>query len=185
MRALRSWGLRFCVGLGGACGMGQWTRQRLDAALRNDPGNAYAWATLAHWCAEGGDLDGACAALERCVQLEPGHALHWFNLGFIFERVERFAEAERAFRRATELDPKLDRAWYGLALALIAQDRLAEATEPLMTNTRLQPMSPHGWYQLARVQCDLGALDEARLIVQRLRGFEPKVAAQLARETGL
>ncbi|MCY1545733.1 hypothetical protein D9M68_816860 [compost metagenome] len=46
-------------------------------------------------------------------------------------------------------------------------------------------MSPYGWYQMARVQVDRQAPDEAEKIIHHLRGFEPRVAAQLERETGL
>ena len=46
-------------------------------------------------------------------------------------------------------------------------------------------MSPYAWYQLARVQVDRAKPDEARKIIRHLKGFEPKVAAQLERETGL
>ena len=45
-------------------------------------------------------------------------------------------------------------------------------------------MSPYGWYQLARVHMDRKQPEEARRIVTHLRGFEPKVAAQLEREIG-
>ena len=83
------------------------------------------------------------------------------------------------------LDPKLDRAWYGLGLALIRLKRLDEAVQALKRNTELQPMSPYGWYQLARVHVDRQQPDEAAKIIRHLEGFEPKVAAQLARETGL
>ena len=184
-RALTSLWLRVRVGLGGLLGARRWVLDCLDDALALNGDDAYAWATLAHQRADHGDWSGAGAALERCVALQPNDASHWFNLGYVHERGSSLHGAERAFRRAAELDPRLDRAWYGLGLALIAQDRLAEAVEALQVNTRLQPMSPHGWYQLARVQVDLGAEQEARGIILRLRGFEPKVAAQLARETGL
>jgi hypothetical protein len=46
-------------------------------------------------------------------------------------------------------------------------------------------MSPYGWYQLARVHVDRQEPDEAAKIIRHLRKFEPKVAAQLERETGL
>jgi len=79
----------------------------------------------------------------------------------------------------------MDRAWYGLALVLIRQQRFDEAVEALKKNTELQPMSPFGWYQLARVHVDRQRPDEAMKIIRHLKGFEPKVAAQLERETGL
>lgn len=109
----------------------------------------------------------------------------WFNLAFLLEAGDRVEEAEAAFRRAVALDAKLDRAWYGLGLALIRQRRYGEAVEALKRNTELQPMSPYGWYQLARVHMDRHEPDEARRIIRHLRGFEPKIAAQLERETGL
>ena len=68
---------------------------------------------------------------------------------------------------------------------LIRLQRYEEAVEALKKNTELQPMSPYGWYQLARVHVDRHQPDEAVKIIRHLKGFEPKVAAQLERETGL
>ena len=79
----------------------------------------------------------------------------------------------------------MDRAWYGLALVLIRERRLDEAVQALKKNTELQPMSPFGWYQLARVHVDRQEPDAALKIIRHLKQFEPKVAAQLERETGL
>lgn len=166
-------------------GWTRWGRLVVLRALATNPEDTYALATLAHGHALEQDWAAARDALTRCASLQPDEAATWFNLGYVCERLLCFEEAERAFRQATVLAPKLDQAWYGLATALIAQDRLTEAIAVLQVNTRLQPMSPHGWYQLARLQVDLGALDEARAIIARLRQFEPKVAAQLERETGL
>ena len=72
-----------------------------------------------------------------------------------------------------------------MGLVLIRLERLDEAVRAFKRNTELQPMSPYGWYQLARVQVDRHQPDEAAKIIRHLRGFEPKVAAQLERETGL
>ena len=109
----------------------------------------------------------------------------WFNLGFLLQELEQPVEAERAFRHSLDLDPKLDQAWYGLGLTLIQQRRLEEAVVALERNTKLQPMSPYAWYQLARVHIDRQQPDEATKIIQHLKGFEPKFARQLERETGL
>ena len=81
--------------------------------------------------------------------------------------------------------PDHDLALYGKALSLISLKRLDEAVPPLERNTKLQPMSPYGWYQLGRVQFDRGKPEKTQAIIDRLGKFEPKVAAQLARETGL
>jgi tetratricopeptide (TPR) repeat protein len=149
------------------------------------PGDAYALASRAHLHAQLGDRPAAIATMEALLQLHPDAGAHWFNYGYLLEEAGEFARAEAAFRRATELSPKLDRAWYGLGLVLIRLQRLDEAVAALKRNTQLQPMSPYGWYQLARVHVDRHEPEEARRIIRHLQRFEPKVAAQLERETGL
>lgn len=157
----------------------------LAVQLEQRPGDAQAWATLAHVQAQLGDLPGAVTSQKQRVALTPDEAAVWFNLGYLHEQAGELLAAEAAFRRAAELDPLLDRAWYGLALSLIGQQRLDEAVAALCRNTELQPMSPYGWYQLARVQADRNEPETAARIIQHLRQFEPRVAAQLVRETGL
>jgi tetratricopeptide (TPR) repeat protein len=157
-----------------------------DAMLARAPADAYALASRAHLRAELGDRAGAIADGRALVAAHPARsAADWFNLAFLLEEGGEFADAEQAFRRAVELDEKLDRAWYGLGLVLIRQHRFDEAVAALKRNTELQPMSPYGWYQLARVHVDRQQPDEAAKIIRHLEGFEPKVAAQLKRETGL
>ena len=108
-----------------------------------------------------------------------------FNQAFVCEELGRLEDAERGFRAALAIEEKMDRAWYGLGLVLVRQGRLEEAVIALKQNTKLQPMSPFGWYQLARVHLDLKQADEALAVIRYLKGFEPKVANQLERETGL
>jgi tetratricopeptide (TPR) repeat protein len=159
---------------------------RFDAMLARWPNDAYALASRAHLLAEAGEHALALADAERLVAQHPDRkAADWFNLAFLRDRMEQHAAAEAAFRRAVELDPKLDRAWYGLGLSLIRQGRLDEAVAALKRNTELQPMSPFGWYQLARVHANRSEPEKARKIIAHLQSFEPKVAAQLQRETGL
>ena len=161
--------------------------QVFGAMLAQQPDDAYALASRAHHLAQAGRRDAAIADLQTLVAAHPQRsAADWFNLAFLLEAADRPADAAAAFRRAIALDAKLDRAWYGLGLALIRLGQPDEAVQALKRNTELQPMSPYGWYQLARLHAsrqDGGA--EAVKIIRHLRGFEPKVAAQLERETGL
>jgi tetratricopeptide (TPR) repeat protein len=143
-------------------------------------------SSRSHLHAQAGRRAAAIADAQALVAAHPTRsAADWFNLAFLLEAEMRLDEAEPCFRRAVELDDKLDRAWYGLGLTLIRLGRHDEAVKALERNTKLQPMSPYGWYQLARVHFDRQKPDEARKIIQHLKGFEPKVAAQLERETGL
>ncbi len=157
-----------------------------DEMLRRWPGDAYALASRSHVRAQAGRRDEAIADQQALIAAHPDRsAADWFNLAYLFEEAGRLEEAESAFRRALALDAKLDRAWYGLGLVLIRLQRPDEAVAALKQNTKLQPMSPYGWYQLARVQFDRREPEEAIKIIRHLKGFEPKVAAQLERETGL
>jgi tetratricopeptide (TPR) repeat protein len=154
--------------------------------LKRWPHDAYALASRCHVRAQLRRRQDAIADAQALVDAHPRRsAADWFNLAFLLEDAQRLTQAEAAFRRATELDPKLDRAWYGLGLTLIRLGRFDEAAAALKRNTELQPMSPYGWYQLARVHMDRHEPEETRRIIAHLKGFEPKVAAQLERETGL
>jgi predicted Zn-dependent protease len=157
-----------------------------DAVLQRWPGDAYALASRSHLRAQSGRRDAAIADAQALVAAHPARdAADWFNLGFMLEAADRPEEAEVAFRSSVALNERLDRAWYGLGLTLIRLGRIDEAVPALRRNTELQPMSPYGWYQLARVQVQRQQPDEAKRIIRHLKGFEPKVAAQLERETGL
>jgi tetratricopeptide (TPR) repeat protein len=158
----------------------------LDDELSRHPQDAYALVNRAHAHAQLGNKRQAIADLQALVSAHPNRsAADWFNLAFLQESEGDVVDAEANFRRALAIDPKLDRAWYGLGLALIRQHRYDEAAAALKRNTELQPMSPYGWYQLARVQMDRQQPEEARRIIAHLKGFEPKVAAQLEREIGV
>jgi Tfp pilus assembly protein PilF len=121
----------------------------------------------------------------RVLKLQPQVSNAHFNHAFVAEELGHTDAAEQGFRAALQIEEKMDRAWYGLGLVLVRQGRLDEALDALKRNTKLQPMSPFGWYQMARVHVDLQQPEEARAVILHLKGFEPKVAAQLERETGL
>lgn len=185
MRAIRTawWRLQLSTLL--LLGRSDAALDRLAQWLEQEPHDAHALATQAHLLAARGGHAAAAQVLQRVVALEPERASHWFNLGFVSEQAGLAQQAEAAFLRATAIDPRLDRAWYGLGLSLMAQGRLDEAVQALRQTTELQPMSPFGWCQLARVHVQRQEPEQAAHIIRHLRGFEPRVAAQLVRETGL
>jgi tetratricopeptide (TPR) repeat protein len=159
--------------------------ETFEDMLARWPEDAYVLQSLANIEAARGHLHRAVLHLRRLVMLAPESGAAWFNLAYVLEQQEHAQEAEQAFRKAIELEPSIDRAWYGLGLTLIRQQRYEEAIAALKRNTEMQPMSPFGWYQMARAHMDLGQRDEAARVIRHLEGFEPKVAAQLRRETGI
>jgi tetratricopeptide (TPR) repeat protein len=154
--------------------------------VRRWPGDPYALSSRAHLRMQRSDKIAALDDLRTLVTKHPERsAADWFNYAFVLEQLDRLGDAEAAFRKAVALDDKLDRAWYGLGLTLIRAQRYDEAAKALERTTQLQPMSPHGWYQLARVHVDRQSPEKALKVIRHLKTFEPKVAEQLERETGL
>ena len=185
MNRLAWWGMRLRAMSWLVVGGTERAHAVFDEMLNRWPDDPYALASRAHLLAQAGRVGAALTDSERLVVARPQEAGYWFNHGFLLESAERWEDALAAFSRATALDPKLDRAWYGQGLVLIRLQRYDEAVVALKRNTELQPMSPYGWYQLARVHVDRAETEEAVKVIRHLKGFEPKVAAQLERETGL
>jgi tetratricopeptide (TPR) repeat protein len=180
------WSLRLQAMFWLLLGRGAQAERVFDRMLLRWPQDGYALSSRAHVRAQAKRLPEAVADAQALVDAHPQRrAADWFNLAFLLEESGQLERAEAAFRRALALDEKLDRAWYGLGLVLIRLERFDEAVAALERNTQLQPMSPYGWYQLARVHMDRQQPDKARKIIRHLKGFEPKVAEQLERETGL
>jgi tetratricopeptide (TPR) repeat protein len=174
--------------------LAKWSQgfRRSDSALRYyglalacAPEDPDIEASIGFVLAEAGRKRDALARFDRAVRLKPGWAEASFNRGYLLQELNDHDAAIEAFDQALVHNPDHDRALYGKALSLIALRRGDDAVAPLERNTRLQPMSPFGWYQLARVQFDRGKPEKTQAIIEHLARFEPKVAAQLARETGL
>ena len=142
-------------------------------------------ASRAHLRAQLGQHDSALQDCQWLCSQPQAKASDWFNHGFLLEQAGRTDEAAHCFEQAIARDGQLDRAWYGLGLCRIRQGRLDEAIEALRRNTQLQPMSPHGWVELARVHEQRQEPEQVLKIIEHLRGFEPKVAAELMRESGI
>ena len=161
--------------------------RQFEKMLGLRPSDRHALASRAHLQAQLNHLEEAIQGLMQLTGI-PGtpiqEASTWFNLGYVQQRLQHHQAAATAFGRAVALAPRMDQAWYGLAMARIGQRQFHEALAALQQNTALQPLSPYGWYRLAQVRLALGQPEEARAVVEHLRRFEPRVAAQLERENG-
>lgn len=161
---------------------------RFEQMVSGWPLDRYALASRAHVLVQLNRLEASIVSQQQLVGL-PGSqvqlAVAWFNLGYLLQQAGRHDEARPSFEKATEFNPRMDRAWYGLALVLIHQQQFHAARQALKKNTALQPMSPHGWYRLAEVNLALGEPEKSRKVIDHLRQFEPRVAAQLEREISM
>jgi tetratricopeptide (TPR) repeat protein len=156
--------------------------ERIAAVRPRDP---KVLASLAHHKAQRGGRPEAIALLERALAIDPSAAGAWYNHGFLLQESQRHDEAIASFDRAVAINDKLDQAHYGKALSLIKTGRLEDAIAPLRRNTELQPLSPFGFYQLAHVYHRLERPEQVAKVIRRVQGFEPQVARQIERETGV
>lgn len=185
MKAFKRW---FYIQIAAWCKLFKQTEAAIGyyrLALAERPDDALVLGYIGFGYAELGRKRDALAYFDRAVASKPDWAEGHFDRGFLLQELNDPEAALAAFDEALRHNPKHDRAYYGKALTLIGLGRRAEAVAPLEKNTKLQPMSPFGWYQLGRVRFDLGEPDKTQDIIDHLARFEPRVAAQLARETGL
>lgn len=185
MKSLRRIGLVRLSGWARVFGANTLAREWLETARREYPDDVDVLVSLAFLFVQEGRRREALALFERAAQTRPSDAELWFNVGYLNQSLANHDAAIEAFERALAIAANHDRALYGLGLSLISLRRLDEAVVALERNTKLQPMSPYGWYQLGRAQFDRGQRERAEAIIAHLNRFEPKVAAQLARDTGL
>ena len=185
VQRLRRWGLLKLAGWARVFGASGTAQRMIEALVAEQPDDAAALAALGFVYMQADRRREALALFERANAARPGNAEMQFASAYLLQGLNNHEAAVEGFRRVLADHPDHDRAWYGLGLSLIALHRLDEAVPPLEKNTKLQPMSPYGWYQLGRVQFERGKIDKTEAIVKHLATFEPKVAAQLARETGV
>ncbi len=140
---------------------------------------------LGYLLAQDGRAAEALSVLQRAAQLAPKDAAAHYNLGFIQQEQGLHEAAMTSFDAVLALKPEHDLALYGKALSLISTQRQPEAIPLLKQVIKLQPMSPFGFYQLARIYHEQGKTEKVARIIGELRKFEPKVADQLERETGI
>jgi tetratricopeptide (TPR) repeat protein len=153
--------------------------------LADKPDDPYVLSMIAHQKAlENKDAE-AIKTYEKVLALSPNDAAATFNYAFLVQKVGDHDNAVKAFKRALEADPKLDRAWFGQGLSHAAKGEDEEAIACFKKTNSLQPMSPHGYYELAKAQHRQNDLNACEKTMRKVKGFDPKVAAQLEDETGI
>ncbi len=156
----------------------------IELALQQNPRHQRAWTFSGFLNAEKGRFDAAIRDFEQAVALKPGDADSLFNLAFTLQRQGKHPEAIERFRQATQANAFLDRAWYGMGISMVKLGRYEQAAEMFAEAARLQPMNPYAAYQLAGAWFQLGQREKMQAEYERVRGFDPKIAAQMERDFG-
>jgi tetratricopeptide (TPR) repeat protein len=153
-----------------------------EAALREDPEYAEAWAALSATSlglAIGQDgpllptLTRAHDAALRALRIDASLPDAYASMGQVATFVTRdYPMAEREFTRALQLDDKLARGWHGVSVLRAFQGRPDEALAAMRRARELEPMTPHFNSQYGLL------LYHARRFDESITHLRPLVAAQ-------
>ncbi|MDH3275548.1 MAG: tetratricopeptide repeat protein [Gammaproteobacteria bacterium] len=124
-----------------------------------------------------GDLDPqearrlATPLLDHAIEIDPNFADAFAVRGLMRYSDRKWDEAETALLRAVELNPSLSNAWTWLGNTAAAQQREDESIDYYAEATAIDPLWLVPNSNLVRQYSDLGRIDDARAIIDRLRPF--------------
>lgn len=159
--------------------------EKLQGAVMIAPRFVKAWRSLGFMLASRGRTAEAITALQTSLSLDREDPVTRFNLGFIYHGQKRIAEAIGEFEKVVVAAPKNDRAWYGLGVCHQDNGDFARSVAPLQEAAKLQYFNPHAGYHLALAWHKLGEHDKCQAEFERVKSFDPKMAAAMAQEFGV
>jgi tetratricopeptide (TPR) repeat protein len=103
-----------------------------------------------------------------------------YNEGRAFVQNKQWGAAEDSYREAIKLRAAFPEAWNGLGYALRNQKKYEESVRAYEEALRQRPNYPEALEYLGEAYVQMGKLDEARTVLDRLRPLDPKEAETLA-----
>ena len=149
--------------------------RRALRVARNDPGVLSMAAYVFGYFGE--DIDTAISLIDRSLELNPSFARGWGSSGWLRLWAGQPDRAIAHFETALRLSPR-DRAvapLLGIGIAHFLARRFDEARVTLLRSLQEFPGWVPNYRFLAACCAQMGRLDEAREIVQRLRALTPVV----------
>jgi adenylate cyclase len=156
-------------------------RKSLDLARRavrvapDDPGVLGHVAFVFGYFGE--DIDSAIGMIERCLALNPSFARGWMFSGFLRLYAAQSDLAIEHLEISLRLNPRDQRGLHlsGIGIALFFNRRFAEALDKLLAALQEFPGYATPYRFAAACYAQMGRLDDARGMVQRLRMITPVV----------
>jgi tetratricopeptide (TPR) repeat protein len=155
-----------------------------EAALREDPNYADAWAGLAETLVGAGiaqhrpivpAMREARNAALRAVELDEGNAQGHTVLGMVYLQFDRdFRAAEAEFIRARSLNDRYARAWHHLGMLRAYQGRAQDAIESVRRARELEPTMPLYAANYGHLLYHARRYDEAIAHIRPLLSVQPR-----------
>ncbi|ADU67191.1 Tetratricopeptide TPR_1 repeat-containing protein [Desulfurispirillum indicum S5] len=125
-----------------------------------------------------GNFHEANSFLRKGVALEPNDPTMLFNLALSHDRLGQLDEAVRHYRRSVSLAPD-PMVYFNLGLVLHRKGELREALQAFMSASRLNPAHAGSLYNGALIYLELGDVQGAYTLQQRLQRLDPALAQSL------
>ncbi|MFB9240375.1 protein kinase [Massilia antarctica] len=113
--------------------------KEIDAALRVDRGDFFAWYGKVQILRHARRYDAALSALEQARRRFPAERVFEDELGSVYFAQGDYVNAEQAFRRSLTLESDAVSAYAGLNAALLRQQRIDEAFGVLQRGLQVRP----------------------------------------------
>ncbi len=127
-----------------------------------DPGNPFAYTTVASLAYRGGRLAEAARAFHRALELDPDRPAVRQNYGKLLRDMDRLEDSEKELRLTLEqTDAQDERARSSLAETLIRLGKNDEAARLIAEALRIEPKDPESLAAQGRLLAAQGKLQEA------------------------
>lgn len=154
--------------------------QCIQAALREDDGDAEPHANLALALKELGRMDEAVGALQRSLTLAPHNPVALNNLGNLHAEQQRLDDAIACFRQALRIDDRYVPALVNLSAALLARGQLQGAQAAAERAVQLEPDASGSNNAQGDVLLKLGRhADAARCFTRALKAAPDSADARI------
>jgi choline-sulfatase len=134
----------------------------VQAIAKDDPGNPFAFGTLASMAYRFGSLQLAAAAFARAIELDPDRPGVRQNYGKLLRELDRYADSERQLRLAlAQAGGDDDRTRINLAETLVASGKTDEALQEIDAVLRRDSQDAEALVARARLRLREGRAAEA------------------------
>jgi tetratricopeptide (TPR) repeat protein len=151
-----------------------------EDVLKRSPNRDDIYISLGNIHFSNEQYDEAANAYRKAVKFWPSADNH-YALGQAYLNAGRHSEADREFNTVLRMDPDKPNGSYGLGLNLSKQGRYEDAILQFKESIRIDPKFFAGYAELGYAYADLGEIEQARGVVDKLGPVEPDLADTLSR----